>query len=128
VRATRSRRTRHLSPKNPSTWEFPSVAISPATARRKPVRSSIAAAGTRPATVTILSGAGETVATRSVRAQSSFGSAMKVAFAKRSATTKQVQPNLAFNRTRYGRPRKAGLWHLVHFHIPALRRLPPRSG
>ena len=40
---------------------------------------------------------------------------------------RQAPPN-PFNRTRYGRQRKAGLRHTVHFLSPALRRLPPRAG
>jgi hypothetical protein len=37
-------------------------------------------------------------------------------------------PNHSFNRTRYGRHRKAGLRHMVHHLSPALRCLPPRAG
>jgi hypothetical protein len=33
----------------------------------------------------------------------------------------------SFNRTRYGRHRKAGLRHMVHHLSPALRCLPPRA-
>ncbi len=39
-----------------------------------------------------------------------------------------MRPNPSFNRTRYGRHRKAGLRHMVHHLSPALRRLPPRAG
>ncbi len=39
-----------------------------------------------------------------------------------------VRPNHSFNRTRYGRHRKAGLRHMVHHLSPALRYLPPRAG
>lgn len=39
-----------------------------------------------------------------------------------------MRPNPSLNRTRYGRQRKAGLRHTVHFLSPALRRLPPRAG
>jgi hypothetical protein len=40
----------------------------------------------------------------------------------------RVRPNHSFNRTRYGRHRKAGLRHMVHHLSPALRCLPPRAG
>jgi len=39
-----------------------------------------------------------------------------------------ARPNHSFNRTRYGRHRKAGLRHMVHHLSPALRCLPPRAG
>lgn len=39
-----------------------------------------------------------------------------------------MTPNMSFNRTRYGGRRNAELWHMVHHHSPALRRLPTRSG
>jgi len=38
-----------------------------------------------------------------------------------------VTPNPSFKPTRYGRQRKPGSWHMVHYHEPGLRRLPPRA-
>ena len=37
------------------------------------------------------------------------------------ASGARVRPNPSFNRTRYGRHRKAGLRHMVHHLSPALR-------
>ena len=39
-----------------------------------------------------------------------------------------VRPNPSLKPTRYGRQRKAGLWHFMHHHSPALRRPPPPAG
>jgi hypothetical protein len=45
-----------------------------------------------------------------------------------SCTVRAATPNNSFNRTRYGRHRKAGLRHMVHHLSPAIRCLPPRAG
>jgi hypothetical protein len=44
------------------------------------------------------------------------------------ASRRSAMPNPSFNRTRYGRHRKAGLRHMLHHLSPALRCLPPRAG
>jgi hypothetical protein len=40
----------------------------------------------------------------------------------------RATPNPSFNRTRYGKRRKPGLRHMVHYLSPGLRRLPPQAG
>jgi hypothetical protein len=39
-----------------------------------------------------------------------------------------MMPNPSLNRALYGRHRKAGLRHMVHYLSPALRCPPPRAG
>jgi hypothetical protein len=39
-----------------------------------------------------------------------------------------LRPNPSFNRTRYGRRRKAGAQRLRHCRAPALHRPPPQAG
>ena len=47
---------------------------------------------------------------------------------RRVASQGASRPNPSVNLTRYGRRRKAGPRHMVHHRVPALRRLPTRSG
>jgi hypothetical protein len=48
--------------------------------------------------------------------------------ARSRAEPAQATPNHSLNRTRYGKPRKPGLRHMVHHLSPGLRRLPPQAG